>query len=278
MLVTAIVLAATVTTQQIINESVDLRLTNAEASVSLERFVDYPSGANRDQFIPNPKFWAKGVDFSCASPWNSAGGAQRAGTLISKRHIVFAKHFPLWKGVRIVFVDNEGRVCPCTVEGTKTIGKSDIAVGVLNADVTPNIHPAKILPDDFARFIGDGNGLPLVKFNQKEQLLLSGLCYVPTNGLPTRTVFNYAYEDGQRLKFDGRIVSGDSGNPSFLLVGDRLILMYCIQGGGGTGPALHLYRREIQKAMDDLCPGYKLEAFDFSTLCTAGQTAAEKGK
>ena len=29
---------------------------------------------------------------------------------------------------------------------------------------------------------------------------------------------------------------------------------------------MHSFRREIQAAMDELCPGYKLEEFDFSRL------------
>ena len=60
---------------------------------------------------------------------------------------------------------------------------------------------------------------------------------------------------------------GDSSNPAFLLIGNEPILLYCLQiGDVGHGPEIHRYRREIQAAMDDLCPGYKLEAFDFSTV------------
>ena len=57
----------------------------------------------------------------------------------------------------------------------------------------------------------------------------------------------------------------DSGNPAFLLVGNEPILLYCLYSGGvGHGPAIHLYAKEVQKAMDELCPSYKLESFDFS--------------
>ena len=63
----------------------------------------------------------------------------------------------------------------------------------------------------------------------------------------------------------GKIVTGDSGNPAFLLIGSEPILLYCLHTGGvGHGPAIHAHRREIQKAMDELCPGYMLEVFDFS--------------
>ena len=60
---------------------------------------------------------------------------------------------------------------------------------------------------------------------------------------------------------------GDSGNPAFLIVDNQPILLYCLfRGGYGSGPALHLYRREIQAAMDELCPGYTLETFDFASV------------
>ena len=37
--------------------------------------------------------WANDVDTSCASFWNSQHGQLRAGTLLTKRHVLFANHF-----------------------------------------------------------------------------------------------------------------------------------------------------------------------------------------
>ena len=63
-----------------------------------------------------------------------------------------------------------------------------------------------------------------------------------------------------RGAFARRIVSGDSGNPVFLLVGKEPVLVYCLHtGGGGGGPAVHALRIAIQAAMDALAPGYRLE-------------------
>lgn len=263
----SIVLAAATAVQPFAVEAVNRRIASADASVALSRFVGYPAGAKGDKFAPNPKFWAKGVDFSCASPWNSGGGTLRAGTLISKRNIIFAKHFPLWPNVRIVFVDNEGGICPCHIDKTVAVPNTDIMIGLLNAEVTPNITPAKILPDDAEKYIGDGDGLPLVTFNQREKLLLAEMNPLSTN------VFAVARHSGRGSTnetwnaFRERIIVGDSGNPAFMLVGDQPILLYCLLSGGfGAGPSIRYYRRKIQQAMDDLCPGYKLEAFDFSTV------------
>ena len=148
------ILAAALPVLDFATNSIARRIESCDPAVCLARFADYPPSKGKlgfprclfeNPFPANPHFYLKDVDFSCASPWNDSTGTLRAGTLISKRHIIFAKHFPLWKGVRI-------------------------------------------------------------------------------------------------------------------------LLHCCHQGGCGSGPAVHLYAKEIQQAMDDLCPGYKLEEFDFSRL------------
>ena len=269
-LVSPVFILAAATVLQFAHESIIQRIAGADPATCLSRFADYPPSKGKlgfprclweKPFPANGKFWLRDVDFSCASPWNDNCGAVRAGTLISKRHIVFAKHFPLWKGCRVLFVDQQGEICPCRVEATKALETCDIAIGLLDYEVTPSIRPAKILPDDFARYIGDGKGLPIVTFNQREQAFLS-----ECRGITTNSIANVASTNADWKALGGRIVVGDSGNPAFLLIGNEPILLYCLQSGGvGHGPALHRYRREIQRAMDDLCPGYTLESFSFST-------------
>lgn len=244
-------------------ESVDNRLSGGEV-VELSRFLNYPAEASRGKFTPNPVFWGKGIDFSCASPWNSGAGAQRAGTLVSKRHFLCAKHFPLWKGVRMLFVDGDGEVCPCYVEATKVVPKSDIMVGLLNAEVTPNIHPAKILPPNYTNYLDRLEGLPVVTLNQQERAFVSDLVEPSTNYVRDLMCYHRP-DDPKRMKCREKIRSGDSGSPVFLIMGNEPILLYCLTTSMG-GYGLHFYRSEIQKAMDELCPGYKLETFDFAAL------------
>lgn len=248
-------------------DNVDKRVANADPAKGWTRFAGYPSGAANDKFTLNPNFWAKGIDFSCVSPWNSSGGALRAGTLISKRHIVYASHFPLSIGTRLVFVGEDGGVCPCRLVAAKKVEGKDIMVGLLNYEVTPNIHPAKILPPDFENHIGREGGLPSVIFNQREELLLSQLGPALTNMVPRRAMSGVKPQNPSWSKFRKMVVVGDSGNPAFLLVGDNPILTHCAQcAGSGGGPPLHCYRKEVQAVMDELCPGYKLEEFDFTRL------------
>ena len=200
------------------------------------------------------------------SPWNSDRGQLKAGTLISKRHVIFAKHFPIAVGSRIVFVGEDGVACPCRIAATKAIAGSDIMIASLDYEVTPNIHPAKVLPSDYARWIGSGAGLPTVTFNQREELFVNDLDGLATNAF-RRFARSYAPKSYVRTRFRRELIMGDSGNPSFLVVNGEAILLYCLTGGhGGSGAPPHRYRYEIQQAMDELCPGYKLEEFDFSKI------------
>lgn len=269
--ISAILFAAALPVFDFATNSIAQRIAGADPAVCLSRFVDYPPSKGKlgfprclfeKPFPANEKFWLKDVDFSCVSPWNDSCGAQRAGTLISKRHIIFAKHFPLWKSVRILFVDQAGEVCPCHIEATRPLEKGDIMIGLLDYEVTPNIHPAKVLPEDFAKYIGNGNGLPVVTFNQREEVFLSQIQAANTNAMLNTGSTNKCWK-----ALSGKIVGGDSGNPAFLLIGNEPILLYCLFSGGiGHGPSVFRWRMEIQKAMDELCPGYKLEEFDFEKV------------
>ena len=249
----------------LVAQSVEKRLQVSEPGVGLSRFVSYASKATRGEFQANAAFWAKDVDWSCASPWNSDRGRLKAGTLVSRRHVVFARHFPIAEGSRILFVGKDGAVCPCRIVKTKAIEGSDIMVGALDYEVTPNIRPAKILPGDHEKYIGDGVGLPLVAFTQNERASVTEVAQIYTNKV--KCVRCRPPTDPLRTRFFEKIVLGDSGNPVFMLVGDEPVLLFCLSGGGaGSGAALHRFRSEVQATMDELCPGYRLEEFDFSQV------------
>lgn len=274
MCICSIVASVVLSVTQFLTQSVDGRISDAN-DASLGRFLDYSANASRGKFVLNPGFWASGVDFSCASPWNEVSGALRAGTLISKRHVVFAKHFPLSKGARIVFVDNGGAACSVRIAGTKEIDGVDILIASLDSEVAPNIRPAKILPDDYRKYIGDGEGLPVATFNMKEQLVLSELSPIPTNRFMNikcripipEHIFTRKIEGGPKAALYRPLIVGDSGNPAFLIAGNEPILLYCnASNNASSGPPLHLYRQEIQAAMDTLCPGYKLETIDLAAI------------
>ena len=271
----AILLVAALPVFDFATNSIAQRIAGADPAVCLSRFADYPPSKGKlgfprslweKAFPLNEKFWLKDVDFGCVSPWNDSCGAERAGTLISRRHVIFAKHFALWIGVRILFVNQEREIVHRRIEATKGVADCDIMIALLDSDVPPSIHPAKILPEDFEKHIGDGRGLPIVTFNRHEQVLLSQFNRVSTNG-NRRVLQNVGTTNKVWKSLGVKIVGGDSGNPAFLLIGNEPILLYCLKTGGvGHGPSVFHLRKEIQKAMDELCPGYTLEAFDFASV------------
>jgi len=242
----------------------------------LSRFLDYPPGPGvlgfprclfENPFPPNPDFWLKGIDFSCASPWNDSFGCQRAGTAISKRHIVFAAHHPMFPGTRIAFVGEAGDVSHYSLKATKALGTCDIMIGLLDYELTPDVHPAKILPVGFEKTLTVGSRGPIVTFNKYEQAYLSEFSCVTNRQADGVSLCNVQSQTEIWRKFGGSIVSGDSGNPAFLLYNGSPILVYCLHFGGlGSGPMIHEHRTEVQRAMDELCPGYKLEVFDFAAV------------
>ena len=275
MLIACVAMSASLSVFDYATNCIVERVERSDPAECLSRFSEYPPSKGRlgfprclfqDPFPENEKFWLNDVDFSCASPWNDAYETLRAGTLISRRHVVFAAHYPLDKGGRILFVDKEFDVCERYIGKSKTVPGTDIQIAALTEEVSSNIRPAKILPENYADYIGDGAGLPVVTFNQHEEALLTEMNPIPTNRVAASHGSRQPRGEGWS-RFRKPLISGDSGNPAFLLVGDQPILLCCLHTGGcGAGPSLLYYRREIQKAMDELCPGYELESFDFSRV------------
>jgi len=249
--------------------------TSAQLPQCLSRFLDYPPGAGKlgfprclfeTPFPTNPVFWLKDADFSCASPWNDSFGRFRAGTAISKRHVIFARHFQLDVGTRVAFVGQSGDVSHYSIKAKKSIEDSDIAIGLLDYELTPDVHPAKVLPVDYNKWLTDRSKWPVVTFNQNKQLLLSELTCEWNQKVKEMFLINRWTRNEQFGKLGGKIVVGDSGNPAFMIYKGHPILLYCLfLGCAGSGPQIHQFRRQIQETMDDLCPGYKLDTFDFES-------------
>ncbi len=175
--------------------------------------------------------------------------------------------------MRIAFVGEDGGVCPCSITKTKRVGKTDIMIGLLDYELTPNIKPAKVMPADWLAHTGGVTNFPMVTFNQNEELLYSELSVKMTNGAPAR-ILNKSVVGGN-AKIDslevpeaavqrkGRIRVGDSGDPAFMIYKGEPVLMYCLQSGGvGHGPWIHKHLDEIQAAMDELAPGCRLTFAD----------------
>ena len=138
-----------------INNSTIARLTDKNPDT--DRLVyssQNPYGGVGDAgiWVRNPSCWINGVtNISCFSPAQRSGALwyQRAGTLITKKHFILAKHFVfaiLEGGTPLIFVDENNNAIRRNLIQYAYDNITDIAIGVLDNEVPSNIKIAKVLP------------------------------------------------------------------------------------------------------------------------------------
>lgn len=222
-------------------------------------------------YTRNTSCWASSVDLTAISPWNSTGGATRAGTLISPRHIIFAAHYQISNGATIRFVDNSNNIVTRTMTNKLTHPSyspyyPDITVGILDSDVPAGISFAKILPQNWATYLPSLSStyrIPALVLDQEEKALVSDL-YALGNMANFITPL-----DTTRLSFFESIISGDSGNPAFLIIsGSLVILTVWTYGGAGSGTSILAQKDAINTMMSTLGGGYSLTEISLSGFNT----------
>lgn len=247
------------------SDSVDTRLVNKNPSTAKNIFIT--QNHSTQTYVRNSDCWASDLDLTCISPWNSSGGATRAGTLISPRHIVFAGHFQINNGATIRFIDNDNNVVSRTMV-TKLTHPAysnfypDITVGVLDSDVPNSISFAKILPQNWINYLPNLSELytlPCLVLDQEEKALISEL-----KSLDTRARFSNP-KNSTRLLFYENIIMGDSGNPAFLIINNELVIITIwTYGGAGTGTSIVYHKDAMNTMMSTLGGGYQLTEVDLS--------------
>lgn len=211
----------------------------------------------------NDDCWASSVDLSCCSPWNSYGGNTMAGTLISPRHIIFAAHYPIANGATLRFVTSGGIVetrtldSQISLEGLHPWGYyPDLVVGKLSADVT-NCGFAKILPSNWAEYIpSEPESLPVIGLDQEEKAICFNISSMSEYWVLCKTP-----TEANRIPYTEGIVSGDSGNPCFLVIDDSPVLLTVWTYGTPGGTNIATWREEIDAAMVALGGGYTSDVF-----------------
>jgi len=223
-------------------------------------------------FIRNPACWAAGINLTCASPWNSTGGLQRAGTLISPRHVMFCEHFNFHPAVNatIKFVTQANEVVSQTITALATHPEynalgfyPDITIGVLDADVPESISFAEVLPadwEDYLPSVSTLNPIPALRLNRLERASVAELFRL-ANG---RFALQFP---ATRSAYYESLVSGDSGNPAFLVVDGKPVLIGTFTyGGPGGGTFLSAHIDAINAMMTSLGGGYTLTTADLSAF------------
>lgn len=164
----------------------------------------------------NSKHWLSAYDFSGMSIWNNQGRTQRAGTAITKLHVIVAQHFPIDIDKTLMFRAKDGTTVLRKVVSKKRLG-ADIAVLKLNASLPENIKVYRLLD------AGDPKILKTRSFVATDQenkafVLKWTKRYNATHGV----VFAWP-ADATLNKLAELTVKGDSGRPLFILTEQQLI-------------------------------------------------------
>jgi len=254
-------------------DAIDTRLAATTLEASWKRIYDSQNHAAAT-YVRNTNCWAAlgGLDLTSISPWNSTGANQRAGTLVTPRHILYASHFPISVGATVRFVRADNTVVTRTVTAS-TLVSGDCSLAVLDSDVGAGIGFAKVLgPGSTAKLpVPTTNQealdypwrVPLLALDQEEKALVTD-AYVDSN----ETWSNQVPVDLNRISFYEPLIGGDSGNPGFLLIGNQLVLVTTWLGGGpGSGPSIPALYAKINAAISALgnSGGYQLTPVDLSS-------------
>ena len=238
------------------------------------------SGFTQSTFswVRNPASWVSVFNWTGVSAGINGLGGVGGGTLITRRHVLFAHHVPYPdRPFDIFFVNADSRTFTYKVTNIQQVGDSDISIGTLDRDADASLFVYKILPDNWTQFIANKTEsfnrmgvsftnqmfvLPVLYTNYDRRVATGDVVNVR---MGTATVNIPAFENARA--FGEALRVGDSGNPIFVPVGNELVLLGAwwqnasAPGEVGLFPWLLSYREAVEKII-----GQKLQVIDTSGL------------
>ena len=266
------------------SNAIDSRISGKTPSTAKPLFTTQDH--DTPNYVRNPDCWVADLDLTCISPWNSTGGTRRAGTLVSPRHIVFARHYKIAVGATVRFVKMDGTVVDRTMTARRDIEpgeswptvKHDVTVGLLDSDVPAGINFCKFLPTDVSSYLPSlypaqfdiPFTIPCLCLDQEEEALILDSYFWDSGEY--RMHFKNPIDE-TRLSFFEDIIVGDSGNPAFLIIDDELVLTTTwteADNNSASGPFMNgdNVQSKINAAMTSLGGGYQLTVKDLSAYPT----------
>ncbi len=246
--------------RDILSDEIDARLA-AAAPPAISKPIYTTQDFGTHTYVRNPNCWAADIDLTGLSPWNSLEANRRAGTLVSPRHVVFAKHYQITPGSQLDFVTADNVTVTRTLGGVLNPG-GDISIGILDADVPPEISFLKVWPRDWADYLWEIPQLAMLHLDQEEQALVRDCFFIVES---TKTVIHTDPVDPTRLAFSETLIGGDSGNPACFIVDGEAVLMLT-HHTAGSGPFYTAWFDELNAAMASLGGGYQLTEFDLGAF------------
>jgi hypothetical protein len=165
------------------------------------------------------KFDASGISFNVT----------QTCTLVTKQHVVMAAHYKRKVPSSVVFHDRNGKRLERVLVAARNV-HGDCAVGLLNEPVPtgyrvyPLLAPSEGLAE---RLIGEF----VLVTDQKKRL------FVHEVGRVSAGRISFKYDAEKKIGYGKILVSGDSGNPSFIMVnGEPALIETHHTAGAGAGP------------------------------------------
>ncbi len=253
-------------------KEIDDRITGVLAGLTT-RSMWYTRGSNTAAWERNPNIFTnngRALDLFGQSPWNSTDQYKRSGTLVSPRHLIFSKHFPLVKDSTVVFVNSSNEIITRTVTKVEVSPTNDLGVALLDRDVPTSIPFYPVIPratwEQYLKGI-DGNTLiPILYLNQNDRV---GVHVVKAVSFYNGSInMSHAKGEGKRAEFDDPVISGDSGNPAFAVIGGQPVLLFA-HYDSPFGPNLGSLFNEVNAIMGRLGGGYQLSTVDLRDFTPA---------
>jgi hypothetical protein len=166
--------------------------------------------------------WTSRFDLTGVS-WNDT----RTATAISRHHVVMAAHYIRPTTVPLIFHDRSGARHVRTLTQVQTLTSvGDIAIGRLNEPL-----PAGVAHYPLATAV---DGTPMRLALVTDQTMTVSLHRI---GRASAGRVMLGYDPAIPKTYNRNLISGDSGNPAFVIGGGGLRLLTTFSTGGpGTGP------------------------------------------
>ena len=191
--------------------------------------------------------WTRKLDFTGVA-WDNT----RTATLVSPRHVVMAGHYVRKPGETVIFHNRRGKRIVRILTAIKKLPNADIAVGLLESEAPVTFYRVLAPSDSHSKTLIGALGFVT---DQKRQL------YV--HEIRSASIVAVAFNHSPSIHKAWRkfLIAGDSGNPSFLLVDDELLLLGTHStGGAGAGPFYSSPEviASLNATMSELGGGYQL--------------------
>lgn len=170
------------------------------------------------------KFDASGISFN----------DKRTCTLITPQHVVMASHYKRPVPSSVVFHDRNGKRLHRVLVSARNVS-GDCAIGLLNEPVPAGykIYPLLAPQSNLTERL---KGEFVLVTDQNKRVFVHEVQGISKQSNNYSMIF-LKYDQSKKIGYGKILVSGDSGNPSFVMVnGEPVLIETHHSGGAGAGP------------------------------------------